>query len=99
MKRWIDAFNEAVFPPGLHTLHLRAGRKRMRRRGLHHPTDGFPSLSAILVPDGSAIARCFDTAEEASAHNTQMAKGLEGGGVKHRSGVCSVRGTNLRMAG
>ena len=47
------------------------------------PTKEFPFLSVILVPDGTVIARRFDTAEEASAYNSQMAKSLYGGGAKH----------------
>ena len=47
------------------------------------PTTGFPWLSVILLPDGTVIARRFDTPEEAAKYNSEMAKGLYTGTRKH----------------
>ena len=38
------------------------------------PTKGFPWLAVILLPDGTVIARRFDTPEEAAKYNSEMAR-------------------------
>jgi len=47
------------------------------------PATGFPYLSVILFPDGTAMARQFDTAEQAAEYNREMAEHSSGRGVKH----------------
>ncbi|WP_185970218.1 MULTISPECIES: hypothetical protein [unclassified Mesorhizobium] len=46
------------------------------------PVNGFPFLAVILKPDGTATARPFNTAEEASLFNKEAATAL-GYGIKH----------------
>ncbi|WP_274627578.1 hypothetical protein [Arvimicrobium flavum] len=47
------------------------------------PAKGLPFLAVSLAPDGSVVAKAFDTAEEASAYNSEMARSRYAGGVKH----------------
>lgn len=47
------------------------------------PTKEFPFLSVTLMPDGTVIARRFDTEDEAIAYNKQIAGSLYAGEPKH----------------
>ena len=47
------------------------------------PAQGLPFLAVILVADGTVIARAFDTEEEATAFNRQMARSQFTGNRTH----------------
>jgi len=44
---------------------------------------GLPFLAVILQPNGTAIARPFDTAEDAAAFNKLMAEAEQPGKSRH----------------
>jgi hypothetical protein len=47
------------------------------------PVDGFPFLAVILLSDGTATARPFDTLEEAATHNRLMAAAGHPGKIRN----------------
>ncbi|TGQ33838.1 hypothetical protein EN857_22520 [Mesorhizobium sp. M4B.F.Ca.ET.214.01.1.1] len=49
----------------------------------HPPASGLPYLAVVIAPDGTATARLFDTAQEATAFNKQMAAAGHPGKASH----------------
>lgn len=47
------------------------------------PMHGFPYLAVVLATDGTVSAMPFETDEEGSAFNNQLAKTRHGGGIRH----------------
>ena len=47
------------------------------------PLKGLPFLAVTLSPDGSVIARQFETEDEAVKYNTEMAKQRGFRGTRH----------------
>jgi hypothetical protein len=47
------------------------------------PIEGFPFLSVILAPDGTATARPFDTVEEAAVFSARMAVARHPGNIRN----------------
>ena len=47
------------------------------------PHKGLPYLAVTLMPDGSVVARQFDTSEAAKSYSAEMARGLKPDPRKH----------------
>ncbi|WP_258604249.1 hypothetical protein [Mesorhizobium sp. AR10] len=47
------------------------------------PLRGFPYLAVVLATDGTVTAIPFDTIEEASTFNNQLAKAQHGARIRH----------------